>query len=137
MMEQDENYSIDNLEDAKRFDVLNKQVIDAIFKLDDDEFAQKIVKQFIDKSIKCIEDLDSTVRRKKTSETYQIAHDLRGSSLYIGTERMTAISSYIYNHAKKRNIRPLKDAVDQLRNSFLESKKELELLIDSKHNVTK
>lgn len=122
-MVNEERYSIAELSEAQSFELINQQITEAVFNLDDENFARTIVRQFIEKSERSIEQMDASVKRKKTSETYQIAHDLRGSCLYIGTERMAAISSFIYQNAKKRNIPPLKDSVDDLRRCFEESKK--------------
>lgn len=131
-MAQEEKYTIDDLKNAKDFVVLNEAIFNSILSLDDMDFAQTIIAQYLEKASKSIDEIDATVRRKKTSETYQLAHDLRGSSLYIGTERMAVISTFIYNHARKRNIPPLKDAVDLLRESFEESKIALKEYVSKK-----
>jgi hypothetical protein len=121
-MAQNETYIIDELREANNYAILNEEIATSILTLDDMDFAQTVIAQYLDKALKNIDDIDATVRRKKTSETYQLAHDLRDSSLYIGTERMAVISTFIYNHARKRNIPPLKDAVEELRGTFEKSR---------------
>ena len=123
VMVTEEKYSISDISEAKNFDLIDKQITKSVFNLDDENFAKTIVEQFIEKSERTITEMDASVKRKKTSETYQLAHDLCGSCLYIGTERMAVISSFIYYNAKKRNIPPLKGSIDQLRECFEESKK--------------
>jgi hypothetical protein len=122
-------YNIEDITELEAYPVLDKKIISEIFSLGDFSFANNLITQYLIKTEKNIEDLDATIKRKKTSETYKIAHDLRDSSLYIGTIRIVVISTYIHKHAKKRNIPPLKEAVDHLRDIYTLSKNELERLL--------
>lgn len=130
-MAQEKEFQIQNIEESQNFVILDVEKAESILHLDDVEFAKQVIGQYLDKSEKGIAEIDATVRRKKTSETYQIAHDLVNSSLYIGTERMAAICTFIYINAKKRNIPPLKDAVETLRKCFEESKNQIEEILQN------
>lgn len=130
-MYSEDKFIIKDFGELKRFEVLNKNVIRAIIELDDQKFTEELITQFLKKADQTIAEIDLSIKRKKTSETSVLANALKGSSLYIGTEKITALSSFIYENARKRNITPLKEATDLLREVFYESKTVLLELIES------
>ncbi len=128
-MEESGKFRIDTIMQAKDFPLLNKKAIDSILELGDINFVQNLIKQYLIKSEEEIKKIGATVRRKKTSETYKYAEELRSSSLYIGTERIVVISTFIYDHAKRRNIPPLKEAVEMLEKAFEDSTVEIQKFV--------
>ncbi|QNL21110.1 hypothetical protein HZR84_03870 [Hyphobacterium sp. CCMP332] len=128
-MQSNSKHNLVNIEQAAGFPILNAKVIQSIFDLGDREFAENLISQYLKKAKDICHQIQEFIKKKKTSEIYALANELRDSSLYIGTERVVVISTFIYKHAKKRNIPPLKNAGILLAEVLKESEKALNLII--------
>lgn len=119
------NIDIVRIEEASKFSILNKNTIRSIFALGDPAFGENLVVQYLKMAKERSLNITEDIKRKKTTEVYANAKELRDSSLYIGTERIAAISTFIYDQARKRNIPPLKEAALTLSVILKESEKVL------------
>ncbi len=131
MMSKKDIFSINRIEEAAEFPILSEKDIRVIFELGDRAFAENLILQYLKKAKQISIDIEANIKRKKTSDIYALANELRESSLYIGTVRISVISTFIYEHAKKRNISPLKEAANYLITTLKESDKILMELIRS------
>ncbi|MEQ8359179.1 MAG: hypothetical protein RH860_06795 [Cytophagales bacterium] len=128
-MQSNNKHNLANIEQAAGFPILNEKVIKSIFDLGDRDFAENLIGQYLKKAKDICHQIQEFIKKKKTSEIYALANELRDSSLYIGTERVVVISTFIYEHAKKRNIPPLKNAGILLAEVLKESEKALNIMI--------
>lgn len=135
-MNREDKYKINDLSELDKFKTLNLEIIKSILDLDDQEFTENLIKQYLIRAEKTIENIEFSIRKKKTTETYTFANDLRGSSLYIGTEKIIALSSFICDNSKKRNITPLHKASILLQEVFLESRGVLLELVEADKKTT-
>ncbi len=128
-MQSNNKHILVNIDQAAEFPILNAKVIGSIFNLGDRDFAENLIRQYLKKAKNICHQIQEYIKKKKTSEIYALANELRDSSLYIGTERVVIISTFIYEHAKKRNIPPLKNAGILLSEVLNESEKALDKVI--------